>query len=345
MAQEVVANAARRNAAESAIFEAMERMVVQIDASGAEAGRALLEDMRRSVKMLMVAVLVFAVIGAGLGGTTVRRLHRALTGMIDRVSAAASQATSAARQVAHSNRELVERAGEHAATLSETQQSLHSMSAAARKTADSGAEADRTTQNTTIQVRGGMKAMDRMGEAIEAISKSSAETARITKSIDEIAFQTNLLALNAAVEAARAGDAGKGFAVVAEEVRILARRSAEAAKDTAAMIETSQHNAAAGVSVVSEVARSLEKIQQGVDAITRIIGKISSAATQEVQDVAWVDTSIGHLGQAVEQSARHARASAAVGRQMSAQATEFGQVVAELAKIVGRRVPARKKAA
>ena len=99
-----------------------------------------------------------------------------------------------------------------------------------------------------------------MSEAMDRIKSSSDETAKIIKTIDEIAFQTNLLALNAAVEAARAGEAGKGFAVVAEEVRNLAQRSAEAAKQTANMIEESQRNAEGGVKTASEVGDILGEI-------------------------------------------------------------------------------------
>jgi hypothetical protein len=50
--------------------------------------------------------------------------------------------------------------------------------------------------------------VEQMAGLVETAMKTSEETGKIIKNIDEIAFQTNLLALNAAVEAARAGEAG-----------------------------------------------------------------------------------------------------------------------------------------
>ena len=100
---------------------------------------------------------------------------------------------------------------------------------------------------------------------MDGIKTSSAEIAKIIKTIDEIAFQTNILALNAAVEAARAGEAGAGFAVVAEEVRALAQRSATAARETAAKIEVALQKSNEGATTSVYVVDGGRALRRQVD--------------------------------------------------------------------------------
>lgn len=113
------------------------------------------------------------------------------------------------------------------------------------------------------------------------ITRTSEETSKIIKTIDEIAFQTNLLALNAAVEAARAGEAGAGFAVVADEVRNLAMRSAEAAKNTSGMIEDTINRIREGASLVTQTNERFTKVSESVTHIITLVDDIAkSSATQ-----------------------------------------------------------------
>ena len=109
-----------------------------------------------------------------------------------------------------------------------------------KQNADNAQQANTLAGDAKKAANNGSEAMNRMAGAIEDIKKSSDETAKIIKVIDEIAFQTNLLALNAAVEAARAGEAGKGFAVVANEVKELAKETAQATEDISLRIQAIQ---------------------------------------------------------------------------------------------------------
>ena len=173
---------------------------------------------------MIVGLGVAVVVAAGLAFAITRSTNRALTKVAGSLAAGAEQTTSAASQVSASSQSLAQGASEQAAALEETTSALTEMTSMTQKNAESAQGASGLSAAAERSADQGNQAMQKMAAAIGEIEKSASDTARIIKTIDEIAFQTNLLALNAAVEAARAGEAGKGFAVVAEEVRNLARR-------------------------------------------------------------------------------------------------------------------------
>lgn len=169
--------------------------------------------------------------------------------------------------------------------------------------------------------------MQRLSQAIASIKSSSDQTAKIVRTIDEIAFQTNLLALNAAVEAARAGDAGRGFAVVAEEVRSLAIRSADAAKTTAALIEESVQSTAGGVALNAEVTKILDEIGRQVGAVTVVVGDIATTGEEQNRDVRQISDAITALNSVTQQVAATAEEAASASEELASQSASLTTMI------------------
>jgi len=229
------------------------------------------------------------------------------------VAAAGTQITSASQSLAQG-------ASEQAAGLEEIASSSTEFSSMAAQTAGNTGEALTLAQQAHEHVQQGQERMAKLTDAVGEIQNGSRATAKIVKTIEEIAFQTNLLALNAAVEAARAGDAGRGFAVVAEEVRALALRSAAAAKSTASLIEQGLANSDRGVSLNSDVLTSLRQVQEQVQSVTNIVAEIYAATAQQADGVRQINGAVDTLNTSTQQVAANAEESASTAEELSSQA-------------------------
>jgi len=257
--------------------------------------------------------------------TVVSNLDDALS----QVTEAVSQVTSASNQISSGAQSLAEGSSEQANSIDEVSSSLEEISSMTKQNAGNTNKATALVSEARIAASEGDASMKRMAEAIGQIKASSDKTAKIIKTIDDLAFQTNLLALNAAVEAARAGEAGKGFAVVAEEVRSLAIRSAEAAKNTAEMIEESVKNANGGVKITEEVAKSLEQIVERTDRMGDLIGEIAAASNEQASGIEHVNTAVLQMNQITQQNAANSEESASAAEELSSQASELSTMVSE----------------
>ncbi len=243
------------------------------------------------------------------------------------VLAGSDQVTSASRQISVGAQSLAQGASEQASSIEEISASLQEMTSMSRKNTENAEEARNLTTAASTASDQGMDAMHRLSGAIDKIKASSSDTAKIIKTIDEIAFQTNLLALNASVEAARAGDAGKGFAVVAEEVRNLAMRSTEAAKSTSSLIEESVSNSDEGVAINQEVLERLEEINGKVQSVNEVMVEIASSSSQQNNSLGQVSTAIEQLNQVTQQNAANSEESASSAEELQSQAQEMLQMV------------------
>ncbi len=284
-----------------------------------------------SMASMIIGVLVSLSLGFFLSLSITRPLNRAIAGL----SEGSEQVAAAATQVSSSSQSLAQGSSEQAASLEETSSSLEEMASMTRTNAENAHQADVLMGEAARVVETANTSMGQLTTSMHEVSTASQETAKIIKTIDEIAFQTNLLALNAAVEAARAGEAGAGFAVVADEVRALAMRAAEAAKNTANLIEGTVGKVKEGSELVDKTAEAFSQVTGSTGKVKELVAEISAASGEQAQGVDQINKAVNEMNSVTQQVAANAEESASASQQLTAQAGQMKGVVLDLQAVVG----------
>ncbi|WP_337269941.1 methyl-accepting chemotaxis protein [Oryzifoliimicrobium ureilyticus] len=227
------------------------------------------------------------------------RLEQAMS----RVNLKGSDIGVSKEEIRRASNELAQRTERQAANLEETSAAIDELTVAVRQTAEGAKEAAQRVKAISSEARQSDTVVENAIAAMSGIEQSSAEIAKVTGVIDEIAFQTNLLALNAGVEAARAGESGKGFAVVAQEVRELAQRSAAAAKQIKDQISRSGGQVEQGVQLVAQAGEALKRISTQIDAANNVVTRIAHSAEEQDTTLRTISSAMNQLDTATQQNA------------------------------------------
>ena len=293
--------------------------------------QSLATVIRIFIIVLATAIVLSLVTSIGIAKRITSPIDKVIEGLTD----SSQQVALASAEVSSASHYLADGASKQAAGLQETSASIEEMASMTKQNADNANQANVLMGETSRIVDQANQSMTELNASMKEISIASEQTAKIIKTIDEIAFQTNLLALNAAVEAARAGEAGAGFAVVADEVRNLAMRAAEAAKNTASLLEGTVKKVKSGSDMVSRTNEDFGKVAAGAKKVGALVGEIAAASREQAQGIEQINIAMAEMDRVVQQNASNAEESAKASEGMNVQAEQMKKFVDHLVALVG----------
>ncbi len=343
---EYVGNVEDQRAVQERIFNEIEKGLMEIDGLNQKRNEDFFKRVGNYFQIIAWIVFLISIIGVGMSFLFAGSISAGLGGVIKELSRGSDQMISVADLVSTSSRTLARGTTEQTASIEETSASLEQISAITRKNADNAHETNEiTTREAASNFEIVKERMGLMKSSIEKTVKASEETAKIIKTIDEIAFQTNLLALNAAVEAARAGEAGAGFAVVADEVRNLAMRAADAAKNTEELIHNSNNHIQEAADLNEQVVDALGANEEISRKVATLVGEVAAASAEQAKGIEQISLAMADMDNVTRRNAVSAAESSRASEEMHDQSTGMKAKISEMSRLMGEKIETVRQSA
>jgi len=299
------------------------------------------EKLYGSTLNIIYAVVILNVVLTALMFLAFRKvLTNPLRRAIGAINHSRDQLAVTSEQVETASRSLEDGAQNQASSLHEASSSLDEISSMIEMNAENSRKANDLMQETNQVISRANGMMTELTASMEKIYKSSEESSKIIKTIDEIAFQTNILALNAAVEAARAGQAGVGFAVVADEVRNLALRSATAARNTNDLIANTGDLIKKGTHLVKDTENSFSEVTDNAGRVGNFLGDIATASKEQAQGIDYINKAVAEMTGVTQDNAETVSYLSEVAQVTNQQVGDVKEVIDELANLIGQKTSA-----
>ena len=217
--------------------------------------------------------------------TLTEDFDRAVSGMLDTVSAAAGSMNETSQGMSANAAQTNHQASSVAAAAEESTASVQTVAAAAEELSGSIQEISRQVSQSNDITRSASEDARRANDMVNGLAASSNKIGEVVSLINNIAAQTNLLALNATIEAARAGEAGRGFAIVASEVKDLAGQTARATEDIAGQISEVQTATKQVVGAIASIVERFESLEFIASTIATAVEGQSTATNEIAQNI------------------------------------------------------------
>lgn len=296
------------------------------------------EALGKLMRFMVVKVLVMSILLVSIFMLIVNYFFfKPISKVIRSLEIAGTEVAYASSRVAIVGRQLTGGSLKQASAVEETVSSLEEIGTMTRLNTENVSYANTLMLETAQVVNEASVSMTDLTESIGEISKTSEETRKVIRTIEEIAFQINLLALNAAVEAARAGEAGLGFAVVAQEIRNLAMRSRQAAKSTSALIEASIEKTTIGIDMVYKASQSFANVTEGSKKVKELLGEITISSQEQTRGIDQVTEAMSDIDKVTQVNAANAEETSSAIVEIGGQTKRMETVVGELVDLIGER--------